>query len=117
MLGPIGRRWAPLPSVGTELVLIGHPNGIPMKIADAGFVTSTGTLTLTAATSIGATGAGAIDTDVTALTATSGNAGDGGTFGSVTVNTPSVRSADACSTSILSANSNVRANEPKPRST
>jgi len=48
VLGPIGRRWAPLPSVGTELVLIGHPNGIPMKIADAGFVTGTSTLTLTA---------------------------------------------------------------------
>ncbi len=48
VLGRALRRWAPLPSVGTELVLIGHPNGIPMKIADAGFVTDTGTLTLTA---------------------------------------------------------------------
>lgn len=42
------RVWAPFPTVGSELHLIGHPNGIPMKIASGGRVTSTDTLTLTA---------------------------------------------------------------------
>ena len=38
-------------------------------------------------------------------------------FGSVIVSTPLVRSADTASMSIFDANSNVRANEPWPRST
>lgn len=52
-------------AAGTELVLIGHPNGIPMKIASGGFVTRSGTDWLEATLDAfnANSGSGVFDTD------------------------------------------------------